>query len=352
MINKILFACVCSFSVFCNQSLFSEQTSLKVLTSVVAPESVVFLAVQNYAIGKELSCTLLSVGDNDTYLVTASQKKYILRIYRYKKHWLHEEENYIFELEWLTFLKEKNLPVSYPIQRLDGGFLGTISAPEGQRYWALFSFAEGEVTLDVTSAEAYGQSIAEIHVASNAFKTFHQKHQANLDFLIDIPVARIINDISNNRKEDVHYLRVLAANLKARIESIPFSGDEYGIIGGDFHGQNHHIDEQGKITHFDFDLCGYGWRAYDVAVFRWARARDDDDMWNAFLKGYNSVRPLSDNEMKAISVFVLIRHIWLMGSHTTYPDIACNKEYWDLRFKNLRKLENKYLSPQQEIIDN
>ena len=46
----------------------------------------------------------------------------------------------------------------------------------------------------------------------------------------------------------------------------------------------------------DFDLCGPGWRAYDVASFVQACGE-------AFIEGYASIRGLSDVESAALPAF-------------------------------------------------
>ena len=84
-----------------------------------------------------------------------------------------------------------------------------------------------------------------------------------------------------------------------------------------------HRDAAGRFTLFDFDCSGYGWRAYDVAVFLWSRGWGFDRaerasrarQWDAFLEGYHAVRRLSDAELRAVNHFVPLRHLWLLGVH-------------------------------------
>lgn len=92
-------------------------------------------------------------------------------------------------------------------------------------------------------------------------------------------------------------------------------------LGREHHG-NIHFGNNGGITLFDFDCFGYGWRAYDIAVYLWHQqlnqpASENDDskqkQWEDFLSGYNIVRTLNAYELKAAKVFVVIRDIWLLG---------------------------------------
>jgi Ser/Thr protein kinase RdoA (MazF antagonist) len=74
---------------------------------------------------------------------------------------------------------------------------------------------------------------------------------------------------------------------------------------GDFHGWNVHMAQDHMLTVFDFDCCGVGWRAYDIAVLRWgARLRGKEQArWPSFLCGYGEVRRLSDLNIQATPYF-------------------------------------------------
>ena len=63
-----------------------------------------------------------------------------------------------------------------------------------------------------------------------------------------------------------------------------------------------------------------GWRGKtDIAVFLWGQTcstqsrRKLTRRLNAFLRGYEEVRPLSDDERNSIPALLAIRHIWFMG---------------------------------------
>jgi Ser/Thr protein kinase RdoA (MazF antagonist) len=285
------------------------------------------------------------VGDNDTYLVQAGETRYALRAYRYGRSWIRSESDYRFELEWLAFLHGRGLPVSYPIRRRDGTLLGQMAAPEGTRCWALFSFAEGRVVYPANREQSrlVGQKVAEIHLASDDFVTEHRRFRTDLEFLLDQPVAWITRFLGDCRKEDVAFITRLAQESKERILSLSISGDGFGIIGGDFNGGNHHFTDADQVTFFDFDLCGCGWRAYDLAVFfRNARLGGAPPaMGEAFLEGYRSVRTLSPAELRAIPWFVIARQIWRMGARTAEIDLCGDAwlvdGYWERMVGALRR---------------
>jgi Ser/Thr protein kinase RdoA (MazF antagonist) len=72
------------------------------------------------------------------------------------------------------------------------------------------------------------------------------------------------------------------------------------IIHADMHGWNL-MWHEGKLSIFDFDDCGFGVEAQDVAVALYYLDTPEQDQ--ALLAGYTSVKPLpaySENAMKAL----------------------------------------------------
>ena len=72
-----------------------------------------------------------------------------------------------------------------------------------------------------------------------------------------------------HRPEDVAYVMALGDRLRDRLQAMVDL--EIGFCHGDFHGWNA-CEKDGSFTFYDFDCCGWGYRAYDLAVFPWAFA--------------------------------------------------------------------------------
>jgi Ser/Thr protein kinase RdoA (MazF antagonist) len=271
-----------------------------------------------------LECRFLNLGVNDTYLVKTATGKYILRAYR--AGWRTDSE-IRYELEVLLHLKRQNVSVSAPVSRKDGEILQTISAPEGPRTIVLFTYAPGKEPAykadEASESYQYGRSVAQIHAETDGFRSHHQRFHLDLAHLLDAPL-RSIQPLLAHRPDDWKYLLALSEKLRQDITCIPLSDLDSGFCHGDFHGWNAHIDPDGALTFFDFDCCGYGWRAYDIAVFRWgARTREKEkERWLHFLQGYRDVRPIREADIQATPHFVAIRQFWLLGLHTS------NAEDW------------------------
>lgn len=303
---------------------------IRITRSFIAGDALAELITQEYEFDAPVQCRLFSkmlrTQDNDHYKVWVGDRKYALRVYQEGSHLQRQESDYEYELAWLDFLREQGLPVSYPIRRRDGRFLNKIEAPEGTRYYALFSFAEGK-PMNLRNEEqlyALGATMAKIHVVSNSFQTEHKRHEMNLEFLVDRPVARLQRIWGNRpeRRQDLDLLVTSAAEAKEEILEIIrnpyYTEDSWGPIGGDFHSNNTFFQGDDTLTFFNFDLCGPGWRAYDIAAFlqNTDLLNISQDLTEAFFAGYYSQRPLSDNEHAAISPLLTIRRVWLTATFT------------------------------------
>jgi Ser/Thr protein kinase RdoA (MazF antagonist) len=146
-----------------------------------------------------------------------------------------------------------------------------------------------------------------------------------------------------DRPEDQVYLLSVVDTLKEQVARLQVSALEWGACHGDFHGGNVHITSDQQVTFFDFDCCGPGWRAYDIAVFRWSRVQNsqDEKLWEAFLNGYLQLRTLQTVDLAAVPLFVAIRQIWLVGLHAfNAPDFGysfLNDYYFDESMSILRE---------------
>lgn len=296
---------------------------IRVTRSFIAADSLADLIDEEYEFGTKTTCKLFSKllrnQDNDHYLVQAGDHKYVARIYQLGKHLERTESEYHYELDWLRFLHDQSLPVSYPIRRRDGGFLGRLSAPEGMRYYALFTFAGGRPMQRDNPEQLFsiGAHMARIHKASNEFETSHVRQVMDLGFLVDRPVERLTRFWEHSRAQDLDIILLSAKEAKEEILELlrndESSEDSWGPIGGDFHQSSVYFTDDDHPIFFNFDLCGPGWRAYDIAAFlqNTNLFQQGDDFTDAFFAGYYSERRLSRNEHAAISPFLTIRRIWL-----------------------------------------
>ena len=326
------------------------ETYFPVTHSTLAIKALMTDVLPDYDIGIPLECRLLHLGLNDTYLVKTRDGQYILRVYR--EGWRSVSE-ILYELDVLLFLQRGNHSVSVPLSRKDGSLIHPVTAPEGIRYVVLFTYAPGKEPTyeadDEKEAYQYGQAVAKIHTATEKFQSLHQRFVIDLAHLLDGPVTSI-QPFLTHRPADWQYVQTLAERLRNRVVGLPLETLEKGFCHGDVHGGNAHLAQDNTVTFFDFDCCGWGWRAYDIAVFRWgARLQEKEkELWSPFLRGYRGERHISESDLQATSYFVALRHFWLLGLHTSngrdFGDGWLNDRYFDRAIKFFRAWETEYLA--------
>ncbi len=300
-------------------------TTIRIVRSFISAESVAEIVATEYdcptPVSAKLFSKLLRTQDNDHYLVTAGDgTQYAFRIYQQGDRYRRAEPDYLYEMDWLAFLRSRELPVSYPITRRDGGAIGRLDAPEGTRYYAMFSLAHGDPLLLQDPEQLYtmGELMARIHVASNEFHTPHARKPLDLAYLLERPLERIGRSWADEHVGDLDLVLTAAEEARDELTGLiaQFPADGWGPIGGDFHQSSVYFDEVNRPTFFNFDLCGPGWRAYDIAAFlsNSNLTHAPAERAEAFFAGYFSARPLSDAEHAAIHPFLTVRRVWLMGA--------------------------------------
>jgi Ser/Thr protein kinase RdoA (MazF antagonist) len=287
---------------------------------VLASDALAERVLSQYPLGDVPTCEFVRSGLNDTYRVRDGAQSYYLRVYVHGWRELHDIKA---EVALLNHLHAHELPVSYPIATLGGEYIFSLNAVEGIRYAVLFSAADGQMRAETDHRSyAYGRLAGQIHGCVDRLPQTLERFHIDHELLLDAPL-RAIEPFLAHRPKDYDHLCDTALSLKARIdELLSKEAPVYGICHGDFNRTNVHFDDADAPTVFDFDCFGYGWRAYDLAVFGWqagdfgwsktAKA-NRTRRWNLFLRGYEEHRTLSAAEHEAVKVFPPIRQIWNMG---------------------------------------
>ncbi len=166
-----------------------------------------------------------------------------------------------------------------------------------------------------------GSLTANLHRNLDSIPVDKRRFHIDLKHLLDEPL-QVISPFFEGRESELAYLAHIGTGLGQLIERrLPLTQPLYGCIHGDI--TNVHSARDGRMVLFDFDCYGYGWRAYELTVvlwlLEWTAYRQKLDpgrsrrRWQAYLKGYNSVRVISPDEQNAITWFVPLRHIWVMA---------------------------------------
>jgi len=315
---------------------------LKYRYSQLSSESVGRLVASHYNIDEVNHCEFYVRGLHDNYLIKDNDETFILRIYR--NDWRSRDE-ILFELELLAFLRDNNSPVAYPLQTKSGGLCFFIKSPEGERAAALFPYADGCAPgnkITVAESALLGNTIAELHNITETFKPNHSRIFLNITHLLDESILAIQPFVD---KKVYSYLCMLQNEIKDNLPKLSQESPVYGICMGDVNPTNFHINNNDIITLFDFDQCGYGYRAFEIGKFISSiqSVEAKGDIADAFIDGYQQVRHLTQDELHAIPHFVKISRIWVMAihvynaSHIGYKWLE--KPFWDRHIALLQAMD-------------
>ncbi len=293
---------------------------------------------------------LIQSGLNDHYSLPTEEGERIVRVYR--SAWRSDGE-IDWELEFLNHLREGAAPVAAGIRRTDGSWYSSTSAIEGVRRVALFERAPGVYTHFSSSgakrispadhAERFGRSMAEIHAAADNFRSTLPRFQLDLAYLIDQALQAIAR-VYGRRGADSSVWEQMVNRYRDLLERNELSSLDWGPIHGDMTGGNSTYWD-GKVIHFDFDFAGPGWRAYDLAIFYWSMTINGHgaDVWQRFLRGYSSVRPLPRQDLSLVGAFAGVHELWLTGLWCAMAPVlrthALHEDFFD---RSMRRLVDFY----------
>ena len=295
---------------------------MRPIRSLLHPDDLARLVEREYEVEAPVSARLLSSRFNDTYRITDRDGSIrVLRVYARDKHWVRSDSDLLFELELLEKLAAAGLPVSHPYRRRGPGdaLLGRLDAPEGERRFALFTFAHGasanDRPLSIGQLSRFGAEVAKLHAAMDAFRSDHGRYHLDQSVLVDMPLAAIGRYATAEQEASYAKLCQLAQRLADYVSALELAAPAYGLLHGDIHDGNLNVASNGEFVLLDFDLCGFGWRAYELSNYY--RGPDDPKgeraNWTALLDGYETVRVLSQSERDALPIFAACRGLWDIG---------------------------------------
>ncbi len=281
-------------------------------------------------------------GLHDNYHVECDNTPYILRLYR--NEWRTRTEA-LFELELLDYLRARSSPVAAPVLTKEGQLYFIVPDAQGERVAALFTYAKGYPVVRPISEQVsskFGQVIGQLHESSAQFVCSQQRPLLDLPYLLDESLAAIEEFVD---VQGMDYLRTIQSRLQRVIPELPRDAPAWGICMGDVNLNNFHINDDGDITLFDFDQCGFGFRAFEIGKFASSLPRDSQKMslLNAFLAGYRQVRGLTEQELSAIPWYEVVSVVWVMAIHARNSarigQKYLSKFFWDRKLALLRSLE-------------
>jgi Ser/Thr protein kinase RdoA (MazF antagonist) len=302
-----------------NRQWIKQEGLFPVQSSVLDEEELLSEVVKDYCVLDPVSCRFLSRGDSDIYRVKTSTRNYYLKIYRPPKSLESAEAEALF----VTALSASGMEVVKPVQRRDGQYAHQVSAPEGIRPMLLYEEAPPPLPqeLEVGLLSQIGKKVALVHDIADKMGETLDIPEIDLEGLLQ-GRAFFTNQFLSD--EESKYLEEVSTQLKNFLQKQSRASPEFGLCHADLVMSNIRLTREGKVIFFDFGNTLRIWRAYELAIVYWSlknRTKDNGEkLWEAFLKGYQSNRPLPKLIPENINEFLVLRQIgFLSGNCATLP---------------------------------
>jgi homoserine kinase type II len=263
---------------------------------------------------------------NDNWLVadSASGRRYVLRDYRR----VTDPARIAFQIAFQEHLLAGGFPTASIVKTKGGELYASV----GGLHWALFGFVEGEPYdfASLPQAREAGKGLARFDAVAASYTGPVVAPPVTETRFGPAPVSSYVWRTSVLAAEQEQRLRELFAgkgfdeelgffgrwrrNTSAmwpseRLEALP-----QAWLHCDYHGRNMVFQSDGLAGLFDFDYVTRGPRTLDVGrgIFKFAREQRGsttlrEEFCRAFLDGYESLQPLSEEECAALP-FMAVLH--------------------------------------------
>jgi Ser/Thr protein kinase RdoA (MazF antagonist) len=290
---------------------------------------------------------LVSLSENVTYRVVDRRDgvAYALRLHR---PWYHTHDELISERAWVRALADAGIAVQAPVRTRDGQEYASVTVPGTgeQRFAGLARWTTGRVLAEVLR-ETTDPGIAEQHFARLGALTASLHNQAanwrpparftrhSLDadgFMSDTPHWGPFWDHRTFSAAERALMLDTRAHLHAALARLDRQAAVYSVIHADMHPGNVLIDGDG-LTVIDFDDAAWGWHAYDIAVAL-VHQQDGPNLAafeRAYIAGYGSVRPISDQVLMSVPMFRLVRGLAQIGWYHQRPELKRSARFDEVK---------------------
>ena len=262
----------------------------------------------------EGSLKLLGGFESFVYEYTKHQQSYILKV----THSSHRTKDQIdSEFDFVNYLFLNGGRVSKPTLTRHGNYTHRIPLDEG--YFTLSSTekAVGNRPTDILNnpdlIDQYGQTIGGFHHITMGYQP-----SFNIDRRFTWYEDPLIVDCKKYLDESDLFVYDALISVMNQIKQIPMTSSNYGLIHTDIHRSNFLVDEENKLTVFDFDDSAYFYFMSDIAIaifytvfFHPNRQNVSKDFIVNLMKGYMKKHTITKSDFMTLDLFFRLRMIIL-----------------------------------------
>lgn len=271
---------------------------------------------------------------------------FVLRVHEATQH---DTQAIDEELQWLTAIRRDTaLVVPTPVPARDGSLIQNVALPGEslERCCVLFRWVDGELRndpLQPADLQRLGAFMARLHEHANGFVTTATSR----------PTRRAFGDFQVWRNpsggvaahfgvEELTAFAAVAERAHCAIMALGEGADVFGFIHADLHPWNI-LFRGDQVRAIDFDDCGWGHYGYDIAV---TLSYFEDwptfpSLRDAFVRGYQTVRPLPAHALEHLDVLIATRMLVMIAWILDVPrasDIPWGPRYLKHAVTRIRRL--------------
>lgn len=296
-------------------------------------DSILQEAMRRYGIAKD-QIKPLDAFESFIYEFERGGTGYILRI----GHSFRKSEALIRgEVDWINYLARGGVSVARAISSERGDLVEAIDDGQGGHFLVTaFLKAAGQkpwlAGWTSTRFENYGRLLGNMHALAVDYEPVPawrrpEWDDGSMQFLdLYLPASEV--------RAHKKYRSVLE-----HIYTLPKGRTSYGLIHQDAHQNNFFMDEDGRLTLFDFDDCVYSWFINDIAIVLFYISMDAEELgfptaaaftqefMTHFLRGYRQAYALDNHWLKEIPHFLKLRELELYA--VVFRDFGIEEiEHW------------------------
>jgi Ser/Thr protein kinase RdoA (MazF antagonist) len=280
---------------------------------------------RSYPLSGPLSCRLLSKRRGSLYQIQAGKRKFLFKLLALFES---KPSEAAAQVEVIDAVGARGVSLQRVIRSRKGAGFVQLPVHEGKRVGIMFGWEEGVTSPKKWTPklrQGYGRLVAEFQLAAASLP--QSPALQNLDFAYMAgDTLKLMRPWLKGKPELLARFKKSASWIQSELKLLPRDSSFWGLVHGDTHGGNF-ILNQGRFKLIDTEQIALGWRAYDVATYFWGQAygyawggKPDQKFWDEkikpFLQGYESRRPLTQAERRALPAIMLARDFWLTRMYT------------------------------------
>jgi Ser/Thr protein kinase RdoA (MazF antagonist) len=293
-------------------------------------ESGLRAALPRWGLSEATDLRLLTISENATFRAhdPVSARDVVFRVHRPGYHTRAEIAS---ELAWLGALgRAQVVPTLTPVPQLDGELIADIDDDGVIRHVVAFGLIEGREPAEGEDIVRWFHELGAINARLHAHAKDWQRPAGFVRKVWDFDA--MLGDIKlwgdwraglGLTPEGKAVLERTARVLRQKVEAYGKGEHRFGLVHADMRVANLLVDGD-RLSVIDFDDCGFSWYLYDFAAAVSFIEHEPfiPELQTAWIAGYRTVAPLSDEECQILPVFIMLRRMLLtawIASHSETP---------------------------------